>query len=279
MRFRSHLWSDLTRWEIAAARDAGALVVIPIGATEQHSDHLPTGTDNLTSGRISLLAAQACAHPVLVAPTISVAFSPHHASWPGTLTLRLETLLAVIEDITASIARAGFTRQLLVNGHGGNRGPLISMTSQLVTSGREVSWVHYSASTPAELRDMLTGRKSGGTHAGERETALVMALEKDDPEKLAFYRARAANLEPRAVSTYWRSENPNAIAAGGGFWPSIYKGDDIGYSGDPGSASLETGEAMVAAFTEKLAAYFAAYATAELRSGTTPATEARCIAP
>src|SRR5690606_34299935 len=118
---------------------------------------------------------------------------------------------------TASIERAGFKRQLLVNGHGGNRGPLTAACSRMVTAGREVGWVHYGASTAAELKALLTGAKEGGTHAGERETSLVMALEKDDPEKVAFYRERAANLKPRTTSSYWRSEGPNAITAAGGY--------------------------------------------------------------
>lgn len=264
---RSRLWAELTRSELAAARDAGALVVIPVGATEQHSEHLPVGTDTLTAGRLSLLAANACSHPVLVAPTIATAFSPHHAAWPGTLTVRLGTLSALIGDITESIARTGFHRQLLVNGHGGNRGPLMAISTELITAGRQVGYVDYFAPAAKDIAAILTGAKGGVTHAGEAETALVMALEKDEPEKLALYRRQAAGLAPRTEATYWLSEGPNAIAAAGAWWPPIYSGDRIGYNGDPGRATVETGERLVAAITERLAAFFAAFATAELRAG------------
>lgn len=267
MQLRSNFWADLTRSEIAAARDAGALVVIPIGATEQHSEHLPVGTDTITSGRLSLLAAQACPRPVLVTPTVFASFSPHHASWAGTLTLRLSTLGVLLEDITASIARAGFKRQLLVNGHGGNRGPLTAISTELITGGREVGYVDYFAPPRAEFDTILTGSRRGVTHAGEAETALVMALDQSEPDKLAFYRARAGHLRPRNGATYWQSDAPNAIALAGAWWPPVYLGDDIGYNGDPGAATVETGDRLVAAVTEKLSAFFADFAAAPLRSG------------
>lgn len=262
MTLRSHLWADLTRSEIAAARDAGALVVIPIGATEQHAEHLPVGTDSLTAGRMSMLAAQVCEHPVLIAPTIPVAFSPHHATWPGTLSLNLATLAAVIGDITASVERAGFKRQLLVNGHGGNRAPLTSICLELVAAGRQVGFVDYFGPPRAELNAIMTGSKGGVTHAGEAETSLVMALEKDDAQKLAFYREQAGGLAPTG------SANP--ISAAGGWWANLYLDDGPGYNGDPAQGSVEKGERMIAAITAKLAEYFALYAKADLRTGARP---------
>jgi creatinine amidohydrolase len=206
---------------------------------------------------------------VLVVPTISAAFSPHHASWPGTLTLRLATLAALIEDITASIARAGFRRQLLVNGHGGNRGPLIAISTELITAGREVGYLDYWSPAKAEIDAILTGGKRGVTHSAEAETALVMALDGADPERLAFYRARAAGLRPRSGATYWRSPGPNAISAAGAWWPPIYLCDDIGYNGDPAAATPETGARLVETISGRLAGFFAAFATADLVSGFT----------
>ncbi len=267
LQLRSNLWADLTRSEIAAARDAGALVVIPIGATEQHAEHLPVGTDTVTSGRLSVLAAEACPVPVLVTPTVFAAFSPHHASWPGTLTLRLTTIIAMLEDITASIARAGFKRQLLVNGHGGNRGPLMAISTEFITSGREVGYVDYFAPPRAEFESVLKGTRRGVTHAAEAETALMMSLLKDEPGKSEFFRRQAEGLPPRNKASYWLSDAPNAIAQAGAWWPPLYGTGDIGYNGEPAAATMETGDQLVAAVTDKLSAFFAAFATASLRSG------------
>lgn len=267
MKLRSHLWADLTRSEIAAARDAGALVVIPIGATEQHADHLPVGTDSLTAGRLSLLAAQAAMTPVLVAPTIAVAFSPHHASWPGTLTLSLATLGAVIGDITASIERVGFKRQLLVNGHGGNRAPLSSICLELVAGGREVGFVDYFGPPAAEINAIMTGGRGGVTHAAEAETSLVMALEQDDQDKLAFYRNRVQGLEASAALAQRMGKAPNPVTKAGGWWANLYLDDGPGYNGDPAQGSVEKGERMIAAITAGLADFYAVYSAADLRTG------------
>ncbi|HQZ12316.1 MAG TPA: creatininase family protein [Devosia sp.] len=267
MQLRSHLWADLTRSEIAEARHAGALVVIPVGATEQHSEHLPVGTDSFTSGAFSLMAAEACDYPVLVTPTVFAAFSPHHASWPGTLTLKLATISALLEDITASIERAGFKRQLMVNGHGGNRGPLTAISTELITAGREVGYVDYFAPPRAEFDTILKGSRGGVTHSGEAETALMMSLHQSIPGRADLYREKAQDRAPRNKATYWLSDAPNAITQAGAWWPPIYAAGDVGYNGDPAAATLETGNQLSAAIVEKLAAFFAAFAAADLRSG------------
>jgi creatinine amidohydrolase len=270
LTLRSNLWADLTRSEIAAARDAGALVVVPIGSTEQHASHLPVGTDSLTAGQMSLRAARAVAHPVLVAPTVTAAFSPHHASFPGTITLKLATLSALLEDITASIERAGFKRQLIVNGHGGNRGPLIAISTEFITNGREVGYVDYWSPPAAEIASILTGERRVVGHACEMETAMIMSLEQDRPARLDFYRRQVENLEPRMQPPYWRSPGPNPIVDAAAWWPPVYLGDDPGYQGDPRRATVETGDALIAAITDRLGAFFTSFATADLKAGIVP---------
>ena len=122
---RTLLWQDLTSDEIALARDNHALVVVPVGAIEQHSAHLGTDTDMFLSTAVSrLAAARASALPVLVAPSLAFGFSPHHISHAGTISLRLSTYLAVLGDIATSLVNSGFRRVLFVNGHGGNSAPL-----------------------------------------------------------------------------------------------------------------------------------------------------------
>lgn len=268
MRLRSHLWAELTRDEIAAAAEAGALVVIPVGATEQHAEHLPTGTDTRTASEIALCAARDCAHPVLVAPAVAVGFSPHHGAWPGTLTLRLGTLQALLEDLTDSIARAGFSRQLLVNGHGGNRGPLMAIAGELVTAGRAVGMVDYFAPAMAEAMAILRGKARGVTHAGEVETALMLALTADDPAAQARIAERAAGLAPRLKGS--QADTPGPIARAGAWWPSIYGAGDAGYSGDPAAATLETGDRLAALYAARLAEFYADFAVADLTVGGMP---------
>src|SRR5690606_31298992 len=106
---------------------------------------------------MSIRAARKCTHPVLVVPTVTASFSPHHASFAGTITLSMATLSALLEDITASIAAAGFKRQLFVNGHGGNRGPLIAISTEMITKGRQVGYVDYWSPPAADIAEILTG--------------------------------------------------------------------------------------------------------------------------
>src|SRR3984957_18633696 len=115
---RTHEWGRLTRAEIAAARDAGALPVLTVGAVEQHSDHLPVDTDTLSAHRVALLAAERCASPhVLVLPPPSFGFSPHHRAWAGTITLSLETFVGIITDAAEIFYSTCFKRLMNVNGH------------------------------------------------------------------------------------------------------------------------------------------------------------------
>ncbi len=272
MKLRSNLWSELSRDEIGAAAEAGALAVIPMGSTEQHGPHLPTGTDSILTERIALRAARVSEHPVVVTPTFSMAFSPHHGAWPGTITLSAATMMALLGDITASVARAGFKRQLLVNGHGGNRGVMTVAASEFTCAGREVGWVEYFGPARAEMNAALKGPAKGVTHAAEAETALILALMQDSPELAAHYQARAAALPARRKTTFRSAGDSgrSVIAEAGGWWPSIYGAGDPGYNGEPALATTETGEAMLAVIVPKLAAFYADFARAEMPAGGMP---------
>jgi creatinine amidohydrolase len=93
-------------------------IVLPLGSTEQHA-YLSLETDNILAERVSVEAAEPLAVPVL--PVLPYGFTPGFAAtYPGSPTLRLETLLAVVRDILDSLHGQGFRRFLLVNGHGGN---------------------------------------------------------------------------------------------------------------------------------------------------------------
>lgn len=91
--------------------------VLPIGSTEQHG-LLSLCVDVILSERVSVEAAEPLGVPVF--PVINYGFTPSFADYPGTVTLRLSTLCALMCDVLDSMVRSGFRQILIVNGHGGN---------------------------------------------------------------------------------------------------------------------------------------------------------------
>jgi len=95
------------------------IVIIPIASLEQHALHLPIGTDFLNGLERAKLVAQKA--DVLVAPVLMPGNSPYHMEFPGTITLKAETIQQVYFEAAQSLIRHGFRRFLLLNSHGGNQ--------------------------------------------------------------------------------------------------------------------------------------------------------------
>lgn len=232
-------WSELTREEVAAIV-ADALVVLPLGATEQHGPHLATGTDATLVQAVAEGAAAAASRPdvILLAPTLAYGASDHHLPFGATLSLRAATLEAVLEDLLACAATAGCRRVFILNGHGGN-------TPICAASVAEASRKHgLLAATalfsqlvdPGSLDLQITG------HAGAFETSLMLALHPDQ------VRVERVSSSPGGAA---RSRARGLVVHEPGRWQQL-----DGYTDRPDIATRELGEQAFATAVRATAAAF-----------------------
>ena len=164
-----HRLAQLTRVEANERARAGAVCLVPTGSLEQHGEHLPVFTDSLLAEHVCLVAARAARTDVLVTPPLWTGFSPHHLRFGATVTLGGATFAALVRETVASL-RTWCRRVIVVNGHGGNRGPLITLG---VEEGVEALnyWELVAGDRLLELFPFDLGSVG---HAGEFETSVML---------------------------------------------------------------------------------------------------------
>jgi len=109
----------LSTWpEVESYLSSRQSIILPIGSTEQHGPTGLIGTDAITAEAIS--AEVGARSGTLVGPTIPVGMAHHHMAFPGSMTLKPSTLIALIRDYVVSLSAHGFRSVLFINGHGGN---------------------------------------------------------------------------------------------------------------------------------------------------------------
>tara|TARA_Y100000590_G_scaffold24253_2_gene27593 strand:+ start:4259 stop:5008 length:750 start_codon:yes stop_codon:yes gene_type:complete len=176
---------NMTWPEVKTALDRGySTVVVPVGAVEQHGPHLPLCVDAERGIRLGLEVARRLGN-ALVAPTIRIGCSEHHMDFPGTISIRVSTLISLCTDYCISLSHHGFTRIYLVPSHGGNFTPLNNMLDQLQkTVGPNCTVKAYTdllgflAVWKNVLRDFGMADRVGG-HADVAEGSEMLAIRPD----------------------------------------------------------------------------------------------------
>jgi len=167
--------SELTWPELAERLDDIKVVIIPVGSTEQHGPHLRFATDTTRADKFSQRVAREMYPRVLVAPAIPVGVSAHHLDFPGSLTLRPNTLADVIIDYVKSFLHHGLEKFLIISGHGGNQHTIGVATETIRQElGLAIPFLNYKVMTTDVTREVVgSGRIE---HSGEWEVSDAMFL-------------------------------------------------------------------------------------------------------
>jgi len=161
--------------------------VLPVGSVEQHAQ-LSLCVDAILSERVSVEAAEPLGVPVY--PAMPFGLAPYFSAFPGSVSLKIETLMAVFRDLIASVHRSGFRRVLIVNGHGGNS-PLAALAKELMLELPEMSIKYHPWWAGPQFTEALNGIHPVGSHASWIEnfpwTRLANAPAPDGEKALVDY--------------------------------------------------------------------------------------------
>jgi creatinine amidohydrolase len=168
---------ELTRpaFEEWLSNEEAPVVIIGVGSLEQHGPHLPLGTDSLTAKafihEVAKRTNSVCVHPCFPG------YSPHHMGFPGTITFREGTLMAVLMDTIGSLAQHGIKRFAVANIHGGNTN-IVNLVGQLAKQEFKVM-----VTAPDGPGDTESAKRRGDrmkrhwdVHSGPTETGTALHL-------------------------------------------------------------------------------------------------------
>lgn len=153
------------------------LVIILIGALEQHSSHLPIGTDFINGVEQCKLIAQE--RDILVAPVLMAGQSPYHMAFSGSITLSAETIIQVHIETVESLIKHGFKRFLFMNSHGGNSAITTFLVDQINQKTTGIAVDFGVAIKPYLKSDNNQKPKVLDRHAGTGETSDSLYLMPD----------------------------------------------------------------------------------------------------
>ena len=173
-------WARLRADELCKYAQDDTVVILPVAALEQHGPHLPVMVDSRLAEEVSKRTAslgRAKGIPIITLPVVWHGLSEHHMPFGGTVTLTSNTFFLIVRDLIKSISRHGFSKFLILNGHGGN------ITAAEVCAqdiSMELSLPIVAATYWLEAADRfakILETQTNVMHACEAETSMMMALE------------------------------------------------------------------------------------------------------
>jgi len=250
------LWAEMTRPELAEAVKRDTLVILPVGAIEQHWPHLPVNTDTCDAYEIAKRVATR-ERDVVVAPPVWWGYSPYHAGFPGTISLRPEVFLGLLQDVCDGILSHGFRKLFILNGHGGNRNLIsVAVFECMRRTGVSIAAASFWDLATPRIREIRESPTGGMGHSCELETSLQLVFQ---PALVQMEMASRQLVDPRR--SYGTSLSFKDLLDFGAVTTGydLTTTDPTGILGDPTLASAEKGQRIVEAVLEGISQFIKEY--------------------
>jgi len=258
---------EMTWTDVKEYLGSSDMVIIPLGSTEQHGPHLPLGTDYfLAMGVLEKISAKT---GVVVAPVLLAGYSEYHSGFPGTLSIKPDTMVQVLFESAQMLLKYGFRRLMFFNSHGGNN-IVQQKIIHRINQETEAVAAAIGYGGPIQVED----EEFFDWHAGIEETSDMLYLK---PELVRMERAEkpVIRFTPKMQELLALSKNSPELA---GIWASLFatptetgKGGasrDLSSNGvwclsDPKQATRERGEKDVQGQVERAVKFIEAWKQAK----------------
>lgn len=199
---------QLSTWpEVEAYLAHSQGIIIPIGSTEQHGPTGLIGTDAICPSHVASVLSD---DGILVAPALSIGMAQHHLAFPGSITLRPSTLMAVVHDVVASLASQGFRQFYFLNGHGGNINTVQAAFAEIWSdfslagepSGLKLKLANWFAGPRVVALNRELFGDADGWHATPSEISLTWDAYPDQVRDLPLEPRRAPLGDIREAANY-----------------------------------------------------------------------------
>ncbi len=208
------------------------VALLPVGSIEQHGPHLPLDVDAFDADYLARQVAARCSDPKpVVLPLIPYGVSYHHDEFPGTISIKNETLSQLVYEIGLRAARNGIKKFLIINGHGGN-GPALNFAAQMINRDAHILvCVDSGETSDVDIYGMIS--TPNDVHAGEIETSTTLAVR---PHLVRMQQAKKS--VPRFSSRYLNFTSKRGVS-----WYAYTKRiSHNGVMGDPTKADPQKGK-------------------------------------
>ncbi len=259
-------WNRLSTTEIEKLDRTNTLVLLPLGATEQHGPHLPLGTDLfLVEAVLERTKPRIADLNVLLLPPLWCTKSNEHIAFPGSLYLQAETMMALIHDIAAAISHSGFRKMVFMNWHGGNSDLLGAMLRDIRQRHKMLVFLIDIVFTFLGASDEPQEMSKSDMHAGHFETSLMLAVRPELVQPGRYKNLGQENQDP-LTSSFSSFE---LLAPEGGLVRTGWDTTDLshdGVIGDPAGSSSEEGKESLTNMVNRVEAALREIARFEYKS-------------